>query len=120
MLTGDIQHFKLGGGVLYHPSSGGIHHTSGEDPSYLDNDVTQYMQHRLLQSMASSSSSAAVYLHLSILHLFDLLPSEPTTHGKSTPQLILMRLGSSSTDVAASVQPVALINVEKAVKGDRQ
>src|SRR5882724_4956971 len=67
--------------------------------------------------MASSSSSTAVYLHPSILCLSNLLPFEQTTHRQSTPQLILMRLGSSSTDLAALAQPVALINVEKVVKG---
>jgi len=52
-LTGDSQYFKLGGGVMYHPSSGWICHTPGQDPSHLDDDVTQYMQHRLLWLMAS-------------------------------------------------------------------
>src|SRR5882724_10358180 len=33
------------------------------------------------------------------------------------PRLILMRLGSSSTDLVALAQPVALINVEKVAKG---
>ena len=47
-LTGDSHHFKLGGGVLYHPSSGQICHAPGQDPSHSDDDVAQYMQHRLL------------------------------------------------------------------------
>src|SRR5882724_2769970 len=103
--------------VLYHPRSGQICHASGKDPLHSDDDVTQYMQHRLLRSMASSSSSATVYLCLSILRLSNLLPFEPTTCGQSTFWLILLRLGSSSTDLAALAQPVALINVEKVAKG---
>jgi len=70
--------------------------------------------------LASSSSSSAVLLSSIHLCLSDLLPFKPTTLDKSTPQLILMRLGSSSMDLAASVQPVALINVEKGSERDRQ
>ena len=47
-LTGDSQYSKLGGGVLYHTSSGQICFTPGQDPSRLDDDVTQYMWHGLL------------------------------------------------------------------------
>src|SRR5882724_5487622 len=72
-------------GVLYHPSSGWICHAPGQDPSHSDNDITQYIQHGLLQSMASSSLSTTVYLHPSIFLLSNLLPSELTTHGQSTP-----------------------------------
>ena len=54
-LTGDSQYFKLGGGVLYHRTSGQICHTPGQDPSLSDDDVTQYMQQGLLQPMVHSS-----------------------------------------------------------------
>jgi len=50
-LTGDSQYFKLGGGVLYHRTSGQICHAPGQDPSHSDDDVTQYMQQGLLQPM---------------------------------------------------------------------
>jgi len=46
-----------------------------------------------------------------------LLPFKLTTHGQSTPWLILVRLGSLSMDLEASALPVALINVEKVEKG---
>ena len=42
-LTGDSQYFKLGGGVLYHRTSGQIFHAPRQDPSHSDDDVTQYM-----------------------------------------------------------------------------
>jgi len=54
-LTGDSQYFKLGGGVLYHCTSGWICHTPGQDPSHSDDDITQYMQQGLLQPMVYSS-----------------------------------------------------------------
>ena len=54
-LTGDSQYFKLGGGVLYHCTSGRICHAPGQDPSHSDNDVTQYMQQGLLRHMVYSS-----------------------------------------------------------------
>ena len=43
------------GGVLYHPSSGQVFITFGQEFSHLDNDVTQYMYmwHSPLQYMAS-------------------------------------------------------------------
>src|SRR5882724_5670861 len=80
--------------VMYHPSSGWICHAPRQDPSHLDDDVTQYMWHGLLQPMASSSSSATVYLCLSILLPSRLLLSKLTTLDKSCPQLILVKLGS--------------------------
>ena len=42
MLTGDCQYFKLGGGVFR------------QDPSHLENDITQYMWHGVIWLMASS------------------------------------------------------------------
>ena len=36
--------------VLYHPSSGQVSLTFGQDPSHLDDDVTPYMWHNLLGS----------------------------------------------------------------------
>src|SRR5882724_4027307 len=48
--------------VLYYPSSGQIYLTSGKDPSHLDDGITQYMWHSLLQSTASSLSSVTVIL----------------------------------------------------------
>src|SRR5882724_7173577 len=54
-LTGDSQYFKLGGGVLYHCTSGWIFHVPRQDPSHSDNDVTHYMQQGLLQPMVYSS-----------------------------------------------------------------
>src|SRR5882724_13573776 len=41
--------------VLYHPSSGQICHAPGQDPSHLDDDITQYMWHGLLRPMVYSS-----------------------------------------------------------------
>jgi len=66
-LTGDSQYFTLGGGVLYHPSSGWVSIAVGQDPSHLDNDVTQYMHHSPLKYMASSLSCITICLCLSEL-----------------------------------------------------
>src|SRR5882724_1477106 len=54
-LTRDSQYFKLGGGVLYHRTSGRICHPPGQDPLHSDDDVTQYMQQGLLRPMVYSS-----------------------------------------------------------------
>src|SRR5882724_8933165 len=56
---------KDGGGmdvVLCHPSSGQVFLTFGQDPSYLDDDITQYMWHSPLHSMASLFSSVTISL----------------------------------------------------------
>jgi len=58
--------------------------------------------------MASSSSSAIVYLCLSIL-----LPSELTIHGQSIPSADPHEAWTSSMDLETLAQPVALITVEK-------
>src|SRR5882724_6468048 len=88
--------------VLYHPSFGWICHAPRQDPSHSDDDVTQYMQHGLLQPMAFSLSSVTVYLHLSILLLSGLLLSELATHGQSIPLADPHEAWLSSTDLASS------------------
>ena len=77
-------------GVLYHPSSGWVSITFGQDPSHSDDDVTQYMWHSSLQSMASSLHPS---LFLPSNHLLpsDLLPLELTTHRQSVPLAIVHR-----------------------------
>src|SRR5882724_7999537 len=50
--------------VLYHPSSGRVSITFGQDPSHSDDDITQFMRHGPLQYMASLLShitSASVH-----------------------------------------------------------
>src|SRR5882672_7326909 len=42
-LTGDSQHLKWGGGVLYHPSSGRISLVFGRNPSHSDESFVPYM-----------------------------------------------------------------------------
>ena len=69
-LTGDSQHYKLGGGALYHPSSGWICHAPRQDPSHSDDNLTQYMLHGALQHMASLLSHITIHLKSS-----DLPPS---------------------------------------------
>src|SRR5882672_1175232 len=44
-LTGDSQHLKWGGGVLYHSGSGRIFLVFGQDPSYLDESFVPYMRY---------------------------------------------------------------------------
>src|SRR5882724_9721342 len=69
-LTGDSQYFKLGGGVLYHPSTGWVSIACRQDPSHSDDDVTQYMWHDPLQYMASSLSQiTSVSVHLICFYL---------------------------------------------------
>src|SRR5882724_2238355 len=63
--------------------------------------------------MASSSSSAAVYLHPSILLPSRLLPSELTTCGQIIPSADPHEAWLSSMDLMTSAQPVVLITVEE-------
>src|SRR5882672_5199891 len=44
-LTGDSQHLKWGGGVLYHSGSGRIFLVFGQDPSHSDETFVAYMQY---------------------------------------------------------------------------
>src|SRR5882672_7342312 len=44
-LTGDSQHLKWGGGVLYHSSSGRIFLVFGQDPSHSDGTFVPYMRY---------------------------------------------------------------------------
>src|SRR5882724_7129722 len=67
--------------------------------------------------MASSFSSATVYLCLSISLLSGLLLFELTTCRQSTPLADPHEAWVSSTDLTALAQPVALINVENVVEG---
>ena len=66
-LTGDSQYFKLGGGVLYHLSSGRICHNLGQDPSHSDDDVTVYA--------AKTSVTHGIFIRRSITSTSGLLPS---------------------------------------------
>ena len=77
--------------VLYHPSSGQIYLAPRQDPSLLDDDVTQYMQHSPLQPMASSLSCVAFTSIWPLCFHPDLLQSELTTCGHKHPQLNSMK-----------------------------
>ena len=112
-LTGDSQYFKLEGGVLYHPSSGQIYLTSGQDPLHSDDDVTQYMQHSLLWSTASSLSSIAVILpsnHFASIQIASIQADHPWTQ---TPSADSHEDQLSSTHLMTLAQSVAPIIVEE-------
>src|SRR5882724_8816805 len=82
----------LGNSVLYHPSSGWICHTPGQDPSHLDDDITLYMQHGLLPMASSFSSTQFTSVHPFCFHLDCFHLSQPPMD-KAYPQLIPMKLG---------------------------
>jgi len=94
-LTGDSQYFKLGGGVLYHPTSGRICHAPGQDPLHSDNDGnTVYAArtsatHGILTQRSTTLCLPILLpyrLLLSKLFLSGLVPSEPhPPHRQSMP-----------------------------------
>jgi len=86
--------------VFYHPSSG-ICHSLGQDPSHLDDDVTQYMWHGLLPMASSFSSAQLQSIHPFCFHL-DLLLSKLTTHRKSILSGDPCEAWPSSMDLATS------------------
>src|SRR5882724_3716905 len=80
--------------VLYHPSSGWIYLTSGQDLLHSDYDITKYMQHKsLMVPWHPCSHLSLLYFHPTVLLLSKLLPSEPTTCRQNTPLADPMKLG---------------------------
>ena len=78
--------------ILYHPSSGQIYHTLGQDPSHLDNDITQYMQHGMSYGILVHHLPLLTSVHPFFFHPDCFCPS-PSPTDKACPWLISVKIG---------------------------
>src|SRR5882724_3484508 len=100
----------MGCNILYNPSSGWESLTFRQDPLHSDDDVTEYMWHSPLQSMASWLSSSLLLSDHVLLS--ELLLSKPTTHGQ-TFSTDFHKVQLSTMCLMTSARLVAPITVEE-------